>query len=186
VPALRQELAVFATLLLVESKNIGILLPEVKGAAPGKNLANRPLTTRNTRGMFNVYGQFLMQPLTAGNRATTEGLKEIIMEQMAIFSATLGLSPPWQVTSASFATGSNRLDIGIEYGRGSALDCPLCGGKGTSFPAETAEETWYHDDFLRYVTYLHARVPLMACCCGGRFHLERPWSRAGSKFSRIL
>jgi len=108
------------------------------------------------------------------------------MEQMAIFSATLGLSPPWQVTAASFARESNRLDISIEYAHAPPQDCPICGGKGTCCLAETVLETWYHDDFFHYVTYLHARVPLMACCCGGTFPLERPWSRAGSKFSRIL
>jgi transposase len=107
------------------------------------------------------------------------------MEQMAIFSATLGLSPPWKVTSASFAKDCNRLDITIEYTHGSPLDCPVCGGKGTSCHFETVGEIWYHDDFFRYVTYLHAQVPLMACCCGGRFELERPWSRTGSKFTLL-
>ena len=107
------------------------------------------------------------------------------MEQMPIFSATLGLSPPWQVTKVIFGKESNRLDISIEYAHGNAIDCPICGGEGTSCPAETTSEIWYHGDFLRYVTYLHARVPLMACCCGSRFPLERPWSRAGSRFTRI-
>lgn len=107
------------------------------------------------------------------------------MEQMSIFSATLGLSPPWQVTSAEFAYDTNRLDIKIEYALGNPLDCPLCGGKGTGYHAETSAELWYHDDFLRYATYLHALVPLMACCCGGRFPLERPWSRTGSRFSLV-
>ncbi|HBG04721.1 MAG: hypothetical protein A2075_12375 [Geobacteraceae bacterium GWC2_58_44] len=107
-------------------------------------------------------------------------------EQMAIFSATLGLSPPWQVTAATFAKESNRLDLSIEYAHGSPLPCPICGREATSHPAETITEVWYHEDFLRYATYLHAQVPLITCCCGvGAFPLERPWSRAGSKFARL-
>lgn len=107
------------------------------------------------------------------------------MERTAIFSATLGLFPPWQVTSASFARESNRLDIHVEYAHPAGHDCPHCGGRGTCCLAETVQETWYHEDFFRYATYLHARVPLLACHCGGTFQLERPWSRAGSKFCRI-
>jgi transposase len=107
------------------------------------------------------------------------------MEQMTILSATLGLSPPWEVTAANFAKESNRLDIEIAYAYQSPLDCPSCGGKGTSSHAETSAETWFHGNFFTYITYLHAQVPLMACRCGSRFPLERPWSRPGSKFSRI-
>jgi len=108
-----------------------------------------------------------------------------MIEQMAIFSATLGLSPPWQVTGASFAGESNRLDLNIEYAHSTPLDCPVCGRSGTGVPVETAVEIWYHEDFLRYATYLHAQVPLMTCCCGGKIPLERPWSRPGSKFARL-
>ena len=111
-----------------------------------------------------------------------------MMEQMAIFSATLGLSPPWQVTAATFAKESNRLDLCIEYTHGAPIDCPNCpncGCAGSSVVAETTTELWYHDDFFCYATYLHAQVPLMTCCCGCEFPLERPWSRVGSKFCRL-
>jgi hypothetical protein len=107
------------------------------------------------------------------------------MEQMMILSATLGLSPPWQVTAANFAKESNRLDISIEYSYATPLDCPACGGKGTSCHAETVAETWFHENFFSYATFLHARVPLMACDCGGRFPLKPPWSRQGSLFYKI-
>lgn len=107
------------------------------------------------------------------------------MERTAIFSATLGLFPPWQVTSASFAKESNRLDIHVEYTHQSGHDCPFCGESGACCLAETVQETWYHEDFFRYATYLHARVPLLTCRCGGTFHLERPWSRDGSRFCRV-
>ena len=31
------------------------------------------------------------------------------------------------------------------------------------------DETWYHDNFFRYATYLHARVPQIHCRCCGPF-----------------
>ena len=106
------------------------------------------------------------------------------MGKLRIFSATLGLSEPWKITSVEFPQGSNRMEIRIELMQSSALICPICGAQGTCGPAESQTETWYHDDFLCYATYLHALIPSLVCRCG-RFPLERPWCREGSRFSRV-
>lgn len=108
------------------------------------------------------------------------------MEQTTIFTATLGLIPPWRVISARFSEKSNRLDIDVEYARVKEHDCPLCGGKGTGCTTEMLQETWFHENFFRYATYLHARVPMVVCHCGGAFRPERPWCRPGSNFCRVL
>ena len=76
------------------------------------------------------------------------------MDLPAIFSSTLGLSLP----------------------------CPNCGCGGV--PCQKKNETWYHDDFFRYKTYLHADVPHIECC-GNIIPVERPWSREGSKFALL-
>lgn len=102
------------------------------------------------------------------------------MELPKIFSATLGLSPPWQVSGVSFAEGGKRLDITVTYEAGSV--CPCCGARGDSCEAEV--ETWFHHDFFRYTTYLHSRVPHITCC-GRRHATERPWARPGSKFVKL-
>lgn len=108
-----------------------------------------------------------------------------MMEQMAIFSATLGLSPPWSVTAATFAQESNRLDLRIEYVQSTPWECPECGRKAAAHMAEMTAEVWYHEDFFRHATYLHALVPATTCGCGCAVVLDRPWSRAGSKFARL-
>lgn len=103
------------------------------------------------------------------------------MRHLAIFSATLGLSPPWHVTAVEFDRSSNRVDIKVEFRHGSALVCPACG------EAETGEwqtETWYREDFFNYSAYLHAEMPCVSCRCGA-LSLERPWCRAGSRFSLV-
>jgi len=100
------------------------------------------------------------------------------MELPTILSSTLGLSLPWQITSVSFAKEEKRLDICVDF-----MDkklCPCCGSEGN--PCLKVTETWYHDDFFRYETYLHANVPLVECC-GSIIPVERPWSREGSRFA---
>ena len=109
--------------------------------------------------------------------------EDIYMQDAAIFAATLGLSHPWQITSVSFAKDAKRMDISVEFSGGSVLSCPKCGKEGNSMCTET--ECWFHDDFFRYQTYLHARVPCPECTCCGAFQVERPWSRKGSRFTLI-
>jgi len=104
------------------------------------------------------------------------------MELPTIFSSTLGLSHPWQITEVSFATEEKRLDITVNFLDDNFLPCPCCGATGTSCQLKT--ETWYHDDFFRYATYLHANVP-HSVCCGAIIPVERPWSRQGSKFALL-
>jgi transposase len=105
------------------------------------------------------------------------------MKGSAIFAATLGLSQPWQITSVSFAKDKKRLDITVEYSGEKVMSCPRCGKEGNTLCTEA--ECWYHDNFFRYQTYLHAHVPSAECSCCGSFQVERPWSRKGSRFTLI-
>ena len=101
------------------------------------------------------------------------------MDQPSIFSATLGLSYPWQMTSINFGTDAKRVDIYIDLAHGCIMICPKCGSEAKISGMEA--ETWFHSNFFNYAAYLHAKVPRLECC-GGISPLERPWSRAGSRF----
>jgi hypothetical protein len=103
------------------------------------------------------------------------------MDHPAIFSATLGLCHPWHVVSVSFIEES-RMDIRLDFYPGNLFTCPHCGAQKA--PCFSEEEFWFHDDFFRFATYLHARVPRIDCC-QGIFATERPWSRSGSRFCRL-
>lgn len=104
------------------------------------------------------------------------------MELPPIFSSTLGLSFPWQISDVSFAKEERRLDITVDFMDNDLLPCPCCGAERNSCQQET--ETWYHDSFFRYATYLHARVPHIMCC-DTIIPVERPWAREGSKFALL-
>lgn len=102
------------------------------------------------------------------------------MKHPEIFSATLGLVPPWQITSVEFAQKGNRLDITVEYRGEGMMNCNSCGSISESHGAVI--ETWRHGDFFHHETFLHARVPRLCCPNCGDSRVERPWSRQGSKF----
>lgn len=104
------------------------------------------------------------------------------MEHAKIFSATLGLSYPWQITDVALSKGEKRLDITVHYSLDGSMSCPICGAEVKFLPPET--ELWHHHDFFRYSTFLHAFVPRIQCRCGV-CHLERPWSRTGSRFALV-
>jgi len=105
-------------------------------------------------------------------------------EHPPIFSATLGLSHPWQITAVAFSKEGKRMDITVDFVHGSTFSCPNCGAKG--IPCDAESETWHHNNFFRYAAYLHARVPHVDCACCGKKPVERPWTRVGSKFPLVL
>jgi len=74
------------------------------------------------------------------------------------------------------------MDISLDFYQGSLFTCTRCGA--AQAPCGYEDELWFHENFFRYPTYLHARVPRIECC-QGVVAAERPWSRAGSKFGRL-
>ena len=61
------------------------------------------------------------------------------MRDADLFQLALGLSSPWRVMSGDFDAQAGRLDIRIDFPRGSRFACPSC---GASCPAyDTSEMT---------------------------------------------
>jgi len=49
-----------------------------------------------------------------------------MMRDTDLFQMALGLTHPWQVLSSDFDPQQKRLDIQIEFPRGSTFSCPKC------------------------------------------------------------
>ena len=84
-----------------------------------------------------------------------------------LFKEALGLASPWEVAGIEFCAGKKRLDIRIDFPRGSTFLCPDCDTPGAK-PYDTSVHTWRHLDFSQQQAYLHARVPRLQCTqdCG--------------------
>ena len=104
------------------------------------------------------------------------------MRDAELFQMALGLSFPWKVMSSDFDAQAGRLDIRIDFPRGSRFCCPTCGTSGPAY--DTREMTWRHLNFFQHEAHLHARVPRVQCSrCGVK---RVPWARDGSGFTLLF
>jgi transposase len=107
------------------------------------------------------------------------------MQEQELFAAALGLQSPWYVCRFDFSLENKKLDIEIDFERGSAFPCPVCGKLSKAY--DTKKQSWRHMDFFQHQAYLHARVPRISCPDGcGVKQIEVPWARPGSGFTLLF
>jgi transposase len=107
------------------------------------------------------------------------------MQDTDLFQLALGLLSPWMVTRSEFDAVDGRLDLYVDFSRGSRFACAQCGRDGCAVH-DTKEETWRHLDFFQHRTLLHARVPRAICPECGVHKVATPWARAGSGFTLLF
>jgi len=106
------------------------------------------------------------------------------MRDTDLFQMALSLVPPWQVAKSEFDADKHRLDLHIDFPRGSRFACPQC---GAACPAHDSDmKTWRHLDFFQHQAYLHARVPRASCPAHGPLQVQVPWARPGSGFTLLF
>ena len=107
------------------------------------------------------------------------------MRDTELLQAAFGLLPPWMVARSTFDAAAKRLDIHLDFPRGSRFGCPGCGA--ADCPAyDTEEMTWRHLNFFQHEAYLHARVPRVRCSGCGIKRVSVPWAREGSGFTLLF
>lgn len=108
------------------------------------------------------------------------------MRDTDLFQLALGLVSPWHVSSSDFNLEQKRLDIKIDFIRGSTFSCPECNLAGLK-AYDTVEKTWRHLNFFQHEAYLTARVPRVDCPhCGVRLINNIPWARRDSGFTLLF
>jgi transposase len=107
------------------------------------------------------------------------------MRDTDLFQVALGLSSPWTVMRVEFDAADGRLDLYVDFPRGSRFACPECGRAGCAVH-DTKDERWRHLDFFQHRTHLHARTPRVTCADCGVRKAATPWARAGSGFTLLF
>lgn len=107
------------------------------------------------------------------------------MHDVDLFQAALGLQPPWEVVDVRFDAVGKRLDLRIDFAKGSKFPCPECGQAGCPVH-DTETQEWRHLDFFQHRAYLRARVPRVRCGEHGVKQVPVPWARRGSDFTLLF
>jgi transposase len=103
------------------------------------------------------------------------------MEDTDLIQMALGITPPWFVNKLNLDTSKKRMDIYLEFTKGSKFLCPVC--KELCSIHDTKERIWRHLDFFQHETYLHAKVPRTKCIEHGVKVVELPWTRQNTGFT---
>ena len=107
------------------------------------------------------------------------------MKDTELIQAALMLTPPWQVVECRFDVNQERLNIHMDFPKGSQFSCPAC-GQADCAVHDTKQKSWRHLDFFQHEAYIYARVPRIDCCnCGVRL-INVPWARADSGFTLLF
>lgn len=101
----------------------------------------------------------------------------------SLFEQALSLSSPWFISNMDFDESRGRLDIHLDFVRGSHF----CDETGDACPVhDTIDKTWRHLNFFQHECYLHARVPRIKRS-DGRVKLIVPdWSGKLSGFTLLF
>ena len=107
------------------------------------------------------------------------------MHDVELFQRALGLGEPWQVVDVEFDAASRRLDLRIDFPKGSRFACPECGRQGLKVH-DTEEKAWRHLDFFEHEAYLTARVPRVRCPEHNVRRVQLPWARERAGFTLLF
>ena len=84
------------------------------------------------------------------------------MRDTELYRHLLGLLESWTVDRVELNVTERRVDVWTVHPPGVAWPCPE--GDNTGPVRDHAEErTWRHLDSCHFQTYLHARIPRVAC-----------------------
>ena len=103
-----------------------------------------------------------------------------------IFSKALGVEKPWYVTDIDFDMLGKRLNIRLDFAKGSTFSFEQDGNKRSYTAYDTVEKEWRHLNFFEHECYLKARVPRIKTP-DGKVHLIMPdWSGLQHGFTLLF
>jgi|SRR5579862_593513 len=106
------------------------------------------------------------------------------MDTNTLFAAALQLTRPWKVVESQFDKEDGKLEIWLDFEKGSQFACPQCGSKCGVH--DTVQKKWRHLNFWQYETELSVRMPRIDCQKDGVLLVEAPWARPGSGFTLMM
>jgi transposase len=105
-----------------------------------------------------------------------------------LFQQALHIDSPWLIKSIDFDADKKRLDIYIDFKRGSTFSDPdTSTGIAKQYKAyDTIQKTWQHLNFFEYECHLHTRVPRIKRDDGKVRLISTPWQGKVSGFTLLF
>ncbi len=104
-----------------------------------------------------------------------------------LFETALGIQAPWYVKSINFDVDHKRLDIDVDFERGSTFEEQSDDADGVVYKAyDTINKEWRHLNFFEHECYLKARVPRIKRSDGKVRLIQPPWSGVVSGFTLLF
>ena len=104
------------------------------------------------------------------------------MRDIHFYSRLLVLKRPWFVEQVSLDAEAKSIDIFLQHRSNARFCCPEC---GVILPLydHIPSRGWRHLDHDTSMTWLHARIPRVACSLHGIRQVHVPWAPSGARFT---
>jgi transposase len=108
------------------------------------------------------------------------------MDMREIFDKALGIDKPWFIYDVNFDVKAKRLDIKIDFPKGTTFPFKQADVVNEYKAYDTVEKEWRHLNFFEHECYLHARVPRIKTP-DNKIHLIMPhWSGLQNGFTLLF
>jgi len=108
------------------------------------------------------------------------------MDMQTIFNEALGIVKPWYVADVNFDTKTKRLDIQIDFIKGSVFPFEQDGKINDYKAYDTVKKEWRHLNFFEHECYLHARVPRIKTPDDNVHLIMPPWDGQQNGFTLLF
>jgi transposase len=105
-----------------------------------------------------------------------------------LFEQALNVCKPWYITNIEFSDKEKRLDIYIDFKKGSSFfyESSEENINGNYKVHDTINKTWRHLNFFEHETYLHARVPRIKTDNNKIRKIKVPWEGLHGGFTLLF
>ena len=107
------------------------------------------------------------------------------MQDTKLFETILGMQAPWAISRVTLDTSGERVDLWAAHADETRWPCPECHEALPCYD-HAEERVWRHLDTCQYQTFLHARVPRVACPTHGVRQVRVAWAEPRSRFTLLL
>ena len=107
-------------------------------------------------------------------------------EDIGLFEAALGINKPWFIEKIEFDAEGKRLDIHINFERGSAFPSKREGFTGLYKVKDTKNKAWRHLNFFQHECWLHCRTPRLDLGDDKTEFVSPPWDGVCNGFTLLF